>query len=47
MGFSAAFSCYERPNYITRDPDCLFTLDRYNRSGHLSTEQFMEKALKQ
>lgn len=47
MGFSAAFSCYERPNYITRDPDCLFTLDRYNRSGHLSTEQFMEKALSQ
>lgn len=46
MGFSAAFSCYERPNYITRNPECLFTLDRYNRSGYLSTEEYMEKLLK-
>lgn len=45
MGFAAAFSCYERPNYITRDPDCLFTLDRYNRSGYLSTEEFMKKVM--
>lgn len=45
MGFSAAYSCYERPNYITRDPDCLFTLDRYNRSGYYSTEEFMKNVL--
>lgn len=45
LGFSAAFSCYERPNYITHDPDCLFTLDRYNRSGNISTDEFMKKLL--
>ncbi len=45
MGFCAAFSCYERPNYITRNPDCLFTLDRYNRSGKESTEDFMKRVL--
>lgn len=47
MGFAAAFSCYERPNYITRSPDTLFTLDRYNRSGNISTEEFMKKLLKE
>lgn len=45
MGFAAAYSCYERPNYITRDPDCLFTLDRYNRSGNTTTEEFMGRLL--
>lgn len=45
MGFSAAYSCYERPNYITRNPDCLFTLDRYNRSGYVTTDDFMKKLL--
>ncbi len=47
MGFSAAFSCYERPNYITRNPECLFTLDRYNRSGYLTTEEYMKNLLKE
>ena len=47
MGFAASYSCYERPNYITRDPDCLFTLDRYNRSGYTSTEEFMKRLLEQ
>lgn len=47
MGFSAAYSCYERPNYITRDPQCLFTLDRYNRSGRFTTEEYMTKLLKE
>lgn len=47
MGFSAAYSCYEKPNYITRDPECLFTLDRYNRSGLTSTEEFMSRLLMQ
>lgn len=47
MGFSAAYSCYERPNYITRDPQCLFTLDRYNRSGRFTTEEYMAKLLKE
>lgn len=46
FGFLMTLTCYERPNYITRDPDCLYGIDRYNRSGLLSTEEFMLKALK-
>lgn len=45
LGFLCSFTCYERPNYITGDPDCLFGLDRYNRSGTISTEEFMERIL--
>lgn len=46
MGFLATLTCYERPNYITRDPDCLFGINRYNRPSGISTEAFMKKALK-
>lgn len=46
MGFKAALSCFEKPNYITKNPDCLFGLNRYNRTNWISTEEFMEKALK-
>ena len=46
MGFSAALNCCEKPNYITHDPDCLFTLNRYNRPDNISTEEFMEKLLR-
>jgi len=45
MGFRCTFNCYEKPNYITRDPDCLFSLNRYNRSNSVSTNQFMKQAL--
>ena len=45
MGFQATLNCYERPNYITKDPKCLFGLNRYNRSGGISTDKFMKKAL--
>ncbi|NLT10634.1 MAG: polysaccharide deacetylase family protein [Ruminococcus sp.] len=45
MGFLVTLTCYERMNYITRDPDCLFGLDRYNRSGLLSTEEYMSRLL--
>lgn len=44
MGFSASFSCYERLNSITKNPDCLYRLCRYNRSGKYTTEAFMKKA---
>lgn len=47
LGFKATFTCYEKPNYITKDADCLFGLNRYNRESGISTEQFMSKALKQ
>lgn len=45
MGFLASLSCREKPNYITKDPDCLWQLGRYNRPSGVSTETFMEKAL--
>ena len=45
LGFVCSFTCYERPNYITQNPECLFGLDRYNRSGAVSTEAFFEKVL--
>lgn len=45
-GIKATFTCYEKPNYIVKDSDCLFGINRYNRSGNISTEEFMNKALK-
>jgi peptidoglycan/xylan/chitin deacetylase (PgdA/CDA1 family) len=42
-GIKMTLTCYERPNYITRDPGCLYGIFRYNRSGLYSTEEFMEK----
>ena len=45
MGFLATLTCFEKPNYITRDPDCLFGLNRYNRPQNVSTESFMKKML--
>lgn len=44
MGFQVSFSCYEKTNTITRNPDCLYLLNRYNRPGNMSTEAFMKKA---
>lgn len=47
IGFKALLTCYEKPNYISRDdPDCLFQINRYNRPSGVSTEEFMEKLLK-
>lgn len=45
IGFSAALNCFEKPNYITHDISCLFTLNRYNRPANMSTEEFMKKLL--
>lgn len=43
IGFKMTFNCREKGNYITRDPDCLFEIFRYNRNGNYSTEEFMTK----
>ncbi|MDR1674751.1 MAG: polysaccharide deacetylase family protein [Oscillospiraceae bacterium] len=43
IGFKATFNCYEKPNRITKDEDCLFGLNRYNRPYSVSTEDFMNK----
>lgn len=42
-GIKMTLTCYEKPNIITRDPDCLYGICRYNRSGLYSTEEFMSK----
>ncbi|HWR19687.1 MAG TPA: polysaccharide deacetylase family protein [Clostridia bacterium] len=46
MGFCATLICRESPNYIARDPDELYRLNRYNRDGRMSTEAFMARATK-
>ena len=43
LGFLATLSCYEHKNYIVRDPECLYSLGRYNRPGTISTEKFMKR----
>lgn len=46
-GFLITLTCYERMNYITRNPDCLLGLSRYNRSGLYSTEEYMNRLTKE
>lgn len=46
LGFVCTLTCREDPNYITRDPSCLYGLGRYHRSPSLSTEGFFERALR-
>ena len=43
MGFEAALSCEERVNRVTRDPDTLYHLGRFNRSGLVTTDSFLRK----
>ncbi|MDE6035572.1 MAG: polysaccharide deacetylase family protein [Ruminococcus sp.] len=42
LGFTITLTCTEKPNYIVRNPDCLYGLNRYNRNGLYSTGEFME-----
>lgn len=47
LGFCVTLSCREqRSLLIAGDPDCLFSLGRFNRDGRLSTAEFMAKATK-
>ncbi|MDR1131523.1 MAG: polysaccharide deacetylase family protein [Oscillospiraceae bacterium] len=43
LGFKAALNCYEKVNRIGADPEALYRLGRFNRSGRLSTEAFMNR----
>ena len=43
MGFQASLSSEEGINRITRDPDCLYMLKRYNRRHGVSTQSFFKK----
>jgi len=40
-GILITLTCREGINYITRDPDCLYGIFRFNRSGLLSADSFM------
>lgn len=43
MGFSASLSCNEGINTITKDPECLYLLKRYNRPGDVDSKTFFSK----
>ncbi|EXM37735.1 polysaccharide deacetylase [Ruminococcus albus SY3] len=47
LGFEATLGVEEKPNYIIKnDSECLYGLNRYNRSGLTDTISFMENMLK-
>lgn len=46
LGYKATLTCDQKMNYITRDPKCLYKLNRYNRPGGISTEKYMKKVLR-
>jgi peptidoglycan/xylan/chitin deacetylase (PgdA/CDA1 family) len=43
MGFQATFTCLEKMNYITRDPNCLFSLGRFLRPSGISSKAYFRK----
>ena len=45
LGFVCTLTCYEKPNYITRDSSCLYGLYRYNRSPDDTAEEFFSRVL--
>ncbi len=45
-GFTVTMTCRERMNYIERNSASLYHLGRYNRPSGVTTEEFMQKALK-
>ena len=44
-GYLMTLTCRELPNRITRDPDCLYGIGRFNRSGLYSTEEYMSEIM--
>lgn len=46
-GILMTLTCREGMNYITREPDCLYGIFRYNRSGLYSTEEYMAMITKE
>lgn len=43
LGFKASLSCDEGINLISKNPDCLYQLKRYNRPNNISTYNFFNK----
>lgn len=46
LGFVCTLTCEKRVNTLTRDPECLYRLGRFNRPSGVSTEKFFASALK-
>lgn len=46
-GILMTLTCREGMNFITREPSCLYGIFRYNRSGLLSTAEYMERITKE
>lgn len=43
LGFKASLSCEEGVNVITKNPECLYSLKRFNRPNNISTKSFFKK----
>lgn len=43
IGFNGAFTCTEQVNIITKNPDDLYKIGRFNRAGNFSTASFFKK----
>lgn len=43
MGFQATFLCTEKLNFISRDPQCLYSLGRFLRPAGISSESYFKK----
>ena len=46
-GFLMTLTCREKANTITRDPQCLFGIGRFNRSGMYTTAEYMRMILEE
>ncbi len=45
LGFKASLSCNEGVNVITKNPECLYQLKRFNRPSYISTYRFFNKII--
>lgn len=43
LGIQMTLNCREQGNMITRDPECLYGLNRYNRFGNCETAVWMQR----
>lgn len=45
MGFQATLTCAQKTNYITRNPECLYGLNRFLRPNERSSEEYFQSIL--
>lgn len=43
MGFKCTMTCTEKPNTVTKNPDCLYGLGRYRRDSKESMEKLLKR----